>query len=104
MEDNNNDQLVTAPTMEVLSVDQEAKELTVAPTTQELSQEQLAKVLESLKSAQPTNFKHRFQGRAGTAKAKVAKHWYNGELISQTDFDKLSWEEIHASNNVIRKG
>ena len=92
MEDNNNnDQLVEAPSIPVEAAN-------------EVSQEQLAKIVQALRTASPTNFKARFQGIVGTAKPKVSKHWYNGNLISKADFDKLSWEEIHASNNVIRKG
>ena len=92
MEENNNNDNVVAP------------EIPVAEAAQEVTQEQLTALVSALKSAQPTNFKHRFQGIAGSAKPKVAKHWYNGELISDEDFKKLSWEEVHASNNVIRKG
>jgi hypothetical protein len=34
---------------------------------------------------------------------KVNKFWYNGNLISREEHDKLSWEEIHNWNNRITK-
>jgi hypothetical protein len=90
MENDNND-IVVAPTLEATE------------TTQELSQDQLGALVAALKNAQPTNFKARFQGIAGTAK-RVDKSWHNGKLITTEERNKLSWEDIHASNNVVRKG
>ena len=93
MEDNNNNEVVVAPEVPVVSDE----------AVSEMSQDQLASIVAALKAAQPTNFKARFQGTAGSAKAKVAKYWFNGELVTKEAHDKLSWAEVHASNNVIRK-
>jgi hypothetical protein len=75
----------------------------VPEITQDLTEGNLEALVAALKSAQPSNFKHRFQGVAGAGKAKVDMSWHNGELIPTAERNKLSWEEVHASNNVIRK-
>lgn len=31
------------------------------------------------------------------------KFWFNGKLVTKTEHDNLSWEEIFIFNNVIRK-
>lgn len=36
-------------------------------------------------------------------KFKVSKFWFNGKLITKEEHDKLSWAEIHASNNLLWK-
>ncbi len=36
-------------------------------------------------------------------KVRPIKFWYNGALITKEEHDKLSWQEIHDSNNVIRR-
>lgn len=95
-EDNNNSN--------VMNLEDGQVSVPVVPEiVQELSSDSLAQVLSALKAAQPTNFKARFQGVAGSAKVKVDLSWHNGELIPTAERNKLSWEEIHASNNVIRK-
>lgn len=98
--DNNNNETGTSGDMSEQALKIES---TATETVQEMTQDQLAQLAAVLKQAQPTNFKRRMQGYAGTAKAKPSKYWYNGNLILKEEFDKLSWEEIHASNNVIRK-
>lgn len=32
---------------------------------------------------------------------KPTKFWFKGEKLSEGDFDKLPWGEVHASNNLI---
>ncbi len=120
MENNNNDSNeVVAPTFQVgeehglvsgdvTSIGTVAEvtddSITIDSSTNEMSQEQLATVLAALKNAQPTNFKARFQGIVGTAKPRVSMFWFNGKRLTKDEHDKLSWEEVHASNNIIRKG
>lgn len=33
---------------------------------------------------------------------KASKFWHNGQLLSKEEYDKLSWAEVHASNNKIK--
>jgi hypothetical protein len=106
---NNDDQLIMAPELlgEGVANTETVKEDVIAtePSTEvkALSDEALAKIVAALKAAQVTNFKHRLQGKANTAKPKINRSFHNGELILTSERNKLSWEEIHASNNIIRK-
>jgi hypothetical protein len=36
-------------------------------------------------------------------KVKINRFWYNGNLITREEHDKLSVDEILASNNIIRR-
>ena len=69
----------------------------------ELTEEQI-KQLNSLVIR--SNWKERLTGTRNLLsgpKKKTSKSWYNGSLLSAEEMSKLSWEEIHKSNNVIGK-
>lgn len=100
MENNNNDQSALPAEVQLPSI----SDLDAKDTANEISPEQLGKIIAAMKAAQPTNFKQRMRGTPGTAKPKISKSWHNGEPMLTSERNKLTWEEIHASNNVIRKG
>ncbi len=50
-----------------------------------------------------TPYRTLLQGDYKTKIAKPKKCWHRGKLITQVEWDKLPWEEQHASNNEIRR-
>jgi hypothetical protein len=75
---------------------EEKKELT-------LSQQRRADFLLATFTQSNTNWKTKFRGYP-SGKPKPQRFWYNGELISKEEHDKLSHAEILEYNNQIGKG
>lgn len=83
----------------VEQVTEEAKE-----TVKEMSPDELFQLQVLAARQNSGTFKQKLTGMPSlNAKAKVSKSWHNGKLISTAERNALSWEEVHASNNVIRK-
>lgn len=49
-------------------------------------------------------YKHKLTGMPTLKpKTKASKSWFQGKLVATAELSSHSWEEVHASNNVIRK-
>lgn len=85
-----NEGLLKAEDIPANLIDTSLKEVTV---------DDLKLLQAALSGVRINKWKNRLQGTPGTAKKKPIRFWYNGNLISKEEHDKLSWEEIHAYNN-----
>jgi hypothetical protein len=52
-----------------------------------------------LTEAEIENFKRVLSGLPKDKKVRPQRYWYNGDLISREEHDKLSWQERHDSSN-----
>jgi hypothetical protein len=76
--------------------------------SQELVQQVTAEQLHELQvAAARQNVRNYKTGLTGFAKfnkaSKPSMLWFEGKLITTEEHNKLSWETVHANNNVIRK-
>ncbi len=64
--------------------------------------EDIAAIEQAMQSVTP--YRQLLKGKPFSKSERAKRCWYQGKLILQSEFDKLTWEEQHASQNVIRNG